>query len=458
MTTEITFNFGERFNGQPYIQLPLALLADDNLTHAEKIVMIFIAAGGWKSGLYYTKQKTIAKACALTETGVSLIIKSLVKKKYLNVIKPQGSGRLHHLNNNYEFIEREYAILNKEKIRTKNKTAKSPGIKQVNVGALNELSPNIIDKCITNKCIESSLRDDSMCAASRHPVKAAHHAPVRYERTTNKAHRTTERADIDVIKTLPRISPPIIAVMEYWTELGLHKHPAEDTQSYKNTMKKIKRLLRGGYNNKKYTVEEIQKTIHNFYLAATDERYEPASLERKLFLKKVRLCEFIENEHTTKGNTSYFRTYFESPPKPTKEIIESKNHRLTNRLKRLYIEKSNGGVSPDKFSIKDENCFALATNKMIDWAERNRGKINMHLFNDAGGLYGGLIDMMIETLDKEMHGDWSKVQPSWLCSQRMFDWRLPAYLNNQAAIVDDGSYRMPYSYDDDICVDLYDEM
>lgn len=431
-----------------FIMIPDNIKKSKLLTWTEKAVLMQLALFGYETGKIYPSYNQIAEEVGLSKQSVIEIIKSLTKKKLIEIKNPQGKDLLKHYHNNYKLLPDNKLFTIKTKV--------SDPVKH-----LDQLVKHLDSQVIDNEKNNKTAVSKETAEGAVHPVAAACEAPL--------AKLRKKRCIVDATPALvqkqkacrhevplTRISPPIEDIMQYWLELGLHKHPAADTKSFRNCPKKIKCLLRGAYWGKKFTVEEIKKTIHNFYLAACDEKFEPSNPEKKKYLRSLNISTFILNEFGTNGNSSLFKQYCNSPPKPTNEIITSVKPNITERIKRSYLQKATGGVRPVKFSVSDENCFALAANKIVEWAEENEHRLNMYMF--SGGLYNDLSDMLIAAIDKEMNEDWSKVTPSWLCSKRTFDWRLPAYLYKQAAITEERpQYYNPLDYEEDeVVYDLCD--
>lgn len=107
---------------------------------------------------------------------------------------------------------------------------------------------------------------------------------------------------------------------------------------------------------------------------------------------------------------------------------------VTEKFKNMWVEKILGGIKPKQFSIKDENCFRHASIKTVDFFESNKKKLSI-----PGSEFKNpqkLVKYIFEAVENNVNGDFSKVTVGWLCSNTTFNHRLPAYLNDQAIIME----------------------
>lgn len=97
----------EKFNGS---FIPNWLMERTDLTPAEKIVWAKLAQYSGKDGICYPKQKRLASDTGLCESKINRAIKKLsgedstLKYPLIIKLKPEGMGRLQHLNCSYKFI------------------------------------------------------------------------------------------------------------------------------------------------------------------------------------------------------------------------------------------------------------------------------------------------------------------------------------------------------------------
>lgn len=108
---------------------------------------------------------------------------------------------------------------------------------------------------------------------------------------------------------------------------------------------------------------------------------------------------------------------------------------VTDQFKKNWIKQVLGGIKPDRFNLKDENCFKMASKRTIDFFENNKKKL--HISKSEINNQKKLVKYVFEALENDLNGDMSMATPGWLCSDTMFNRRLPTYLHEQAMVIDE---------------------
>jgi hypothetical protein len=242
------------------------------------------------------------------------------------------------------------------------------------------------------------------------------------------------------IKKVPiRVPVKIAAILDYWESKGLQLARV-NTKSYRDSVRSIATLFKGtAFNdteydaaNKQFTTPEIKMVIDRFALAATDTSYLPLG-GFKRHLRKLYPQTFIYNRFGLNGGAekSQFIHYLKNDPKPTLAARKDKHPKLTKAIKEEYRKTILGGYEV-KFTIEDENKFISAAERATEFFRIIKPKLASYLSLDEEKIAGWMVRSI-----KDVLGDvkLNQVTPGWLCSNNMFNHRLPAYLYAQAMIV-----------------------
>jgi hypothetical protein len=228
----------------------------------------------------------------------------------------------------------------------------------------------------------------------------------------------------DPAKEYTKLPESVLDIMEYWTEMGL-RMPKKNSKLHVTCIKRINSLLSGKIFKKKYTVDEIKDSITKFSFAALDPLFEPSDIFYKKKLSQMTIGQFILNPYGKE--TSLFQKYLKRVALQAKTIVDDEYPETTAVVKKLYEEKVLGGVAVE-YSSYDENCFRKAAIKINEFFEKNRKKINSNYKSYDR------VRLLFNSIFKEEPK--YTVTPAWLCSQKTFNNRLPAYMFRQALIDD----------------------
>lgn len=237
----------------------------------------------------------------------------------------------------------------------------------------------------------------------------------------------------------------IQTIIDFWVNSGLCKHRT-NSKVFRDSVNFIKKVMRGNlfnqnfdynkYHNRKFIQEEIILSIKNFALAATNLDYQPTG-DYKNRLKSISMVSFFYNSYS-KSDKSLFIKYFENPPEiihyPVKPI-EDKYPPYTKAFKKIYREKILGNIPPKNgFGEVNENKFKKAGIMTAEFFKKHRNKMSLGFMSMQSPTE--FVQLVYDALLGSLDGETTRITPGWLCSEAMFNDRLPKYLFNQAIITD----------------------
>ena len=250
---------------------------------------------------------------------------------------------------------------------------------------------------------------------------------------------TNKRKEVIPLKATEDIDD----ILSYWNDHYKLPLPKIGTKSYNNCIKLTKVKL------KNYTPDKIKEVISNFYIAATDTRYEPSSPDMKFKYQKMTLDRFIYQGFPTPY--SLFDKYL-SPPKRIGTPVEDLYPSVTNKLISLYREEILGNART-KLSTKDINCFRKAAVMLKEFMKHNEDKLSPFMQVNDISLARYLFECIVKSTNDE-----SKILPHWFCAEHNINKTLPAYMYRQG-ILEETRHSAPMSkFKDDVLFNLYDEV
>jgi len=235
-------------------------------------------------------------------------------------------------------------------------------------------------------------------------------------------------------------STDIQSVFRFWNSLGrplsIHR---ENSKVAKRAIDVIGKALL------KYSCSEIQASIRQYYdlLTSSDTVIQSGTPGHLVGLDEF----FGFTSYTLDRIKKYkvgleIKSWFDEclPIKDPCAKYISLKHRIpdkfpsvTNAFRNEYVARILGGIKPRHLTAQDETCFRRASMRTVEFFERNKKKVTI---SAAERKYPArLVRYVFSALEHDV-GELSKVSPGWLCSNAMFDKRLPAYLYVQAMIPD----------------------
>lgn len=434
-----SFNPNAIFHG---IQIPNCICKLTYISWSAKAIYGRLAQYYGHDGKVYPKQEVLSEELGLSKITIIRSLKELEDYSFIKITKPTGEEKLKHFNNSYEFLWHECFV--KDSIARYRKDT---------LGSIKKDTPYIIE---SNKKASLSLNNSSKEELRESEVVLTEVNTLSLPIKNNPIvirRREKSISSIEKIKTLsssalsPRPLPPkkqkpplqvtstVREVFDFWLEQNL-RLPSPETKSYNNCIKMVNRLLNGRLFNQKYSIEEIKTSIMNFSFAALDPDFEPNDLSYKKTLAKKNIGEFIYNSFNSNGNSSLFKNYLLQPPRPikSKQVITTEHPVLSNKLRSFYVEEVLGGIKVE-LSVRDENCFRIAANRIMEFYENNHSQFNSYMSINPPLM----AQWLWESIKVDCGDDISKITPGWFYSDTTFNRRFPAYLFRQAILEEKGS-------------------
>lgn len=436
METGTRFNPWRMFTG---IYIPNCIVELTEISSEAKLIWGRLSqylGEGRNKDYCHPKQETLSVELGIPLTSIRRAIKELEKNKFIEIERPDGQNRLKHLSSRYYFLWHQSLV--PRSVQSGHSEGDESGHSNIKRVSINESQLEDVSK---DTSIADSQSAKMLLRRKSSVIKQAlKNNPIKHPE--KKSFEPTEKSK---------------AIVRYWKDrMGLHTS-RENSKRYKRDFITVDKLLNGtifnntefeDYRNRKFTSKEIREAINRFALAAFNEDYLP-NLHIKKLLQKTTIGNFIHN-YFANGNgigKSQFIHYLENEPKIARTPvmpIDDDNPGLTKAVKRKYTELILGGVDAN-FSVVDNNHFKIAGRKVSEFFEKYKSRIYAHNMSPAK-MAEYLVLSIVSTQDGVKL---NKIQPSWLSSDTAFGKRLPAYLHDQAILMQplnrDGVSRGPDS-------------
>jgi DNA-binding transcriptional regulator YhcF (GntR family) len=411
-----------------YFTIPDCLAEYQGLTSTAKLCWGLLNRFSGDKGNCYHSQEELGKYLGVTKQTIINITQELESKGFIYIEKPEGMEKVKHYNNVYWFKCHQIFIDDLQNrmsklevnwdIPLRGKTGyTSEGIKNI--------LPN--NKHNSNK--------QNIKTNSKEFVKNSQQGILKTV-LLKKRKQTFDRNKFNgippsIIPVEKKIKPTVEvhSILDFWKNLGL-KTPKEVTKTHVTNIDYLNRLISGKLLGKSYTKQQILDSIKNFALAATDYYYYPSN---KKYLQKLYLHMFLINPHSDNGDKSMFQKYLENPPDiikiPTK-IVPSKNPIVAKIVKEWYLKDILGDAKIE-FTAKDENNFAAASNKIVDFFENNKNNLRLGIH------YPGIMGLARLTCEaiKSATKSPEMIKPFWLQTDETYSITLPKYLKAKDMII-----------------------
>ncbi len=220
------------------------------------------------------------------------------------------------------------------------------------------------------------------------------------------------------------------ACFHHWNDLGypLSKHKIDpSSKTFTTSLQNIQKAL------KKHSVAEIKEAMTNYHkiIVAPNTSINLMTPGHKVSLHEFfKFSKYTEERMIKQTHMLEIDSWFDECMKGYEHLekefgkyAEDNHSKVTEELKRQYKQK----IMDRNFSVSDINCFIKAAKlvveyhtkqlKNINWNSCQSEKISPMLFSRR------LIDAVISDAM-----DVTKIEPTWLCSERTMMSRLPKYL------------------------------
>jgi len=425
-------------NGSMYFRfahMDPELFMNDKLTKIDCLLFCLIEAHDGKDHCF-AGNKYLANILDVSETTISLSIKKLIDEGYITQISFDGRKRVMEVNPDYK--RTHSLLLSKLKGRFK------ANLKYNNKEFINKnLKASSKEEARQTEVCNSATIKNFTTSSSKTFIKRRTPAPQplpEKKKDWSKLHPHQNKKEIIPLKA----SQDVDDILSYWNDHYKLPLPKIGTKSYNNCIKLTKVKL------KKYTPDKIKEVISNFYIAATDTRYEPAKPDMKFKYQKMTLDRFIYQGFPTPY--SLFDKYLE-PPKMIGVPVEDLYPNITNKLISLYREEVLGKART-ALSTKDINCFRRAAVMLKEFIKNNEDKFSPYMSVDDYKMARYLFECIVKSTNDE-----SKILPHWFCAEHNINKTLPAYMYRQGILEEESRHHSPmsrFNSDGDVTFDLYD--
>lgn len=436
---------GRQGPGIYFLQIPIQLIEDDNISHDEEKIFALIRYYDCTNKHCYASNAHIGRVLKLHENSVSRAIANLIQSKY--VIKVSFDGRRRVLK-----ISPDWEINTRHLLESFNKRCINTSENADPTAVLRLPSQQSEHNNKSNKEEQESLsskEDNSDFASSVASLPSDADDPeTRFARpSVSRSSLKNPTNGIEPKKYIPSDRASII--VDYWNSKdGLRTHK-EGTKTYKNTCMLIDKLYSGSadseiFSKRKFKRQDFIEAIDNFHLSATHLDYEPAKSDYKEHLKRMALIDFLYNGSASTDKTKSLFFYFLNNPA---EKVNHGNGAVRTRKSdvpaisilsdwyKLHAANPNGNGA---------HHFSLAVQRLKEFKELYKDKFIMSLdywrqcYNVEDEL-SMLATLLTEAIEEEMKlaekdGRSIQLTAGWLSSDRTFDVRLPSYLSKKALI------------------------
>ena len=397
------FNPYKMFNG---IFIPDGILEYPHLTPRAKLLYGHLTRYAGKDGKAFPSQQTLTEKLLCSERQIQRHVKELVDEKIILTIAPSPLARNQHTNNIYKFLWKEEIY----------QTTTLTGLE----GPDDEIVGSRPDKrVVPNKII---IKDKESHEKSNLKITLRASAGSPDGSSKNSLQR-------DKGKKIYEVPPVRQKLLDLWYSFVSTSKPAPNTKSIEKDSKTIGRLISGkmfetlpGFTdyNKKYKYSEIEEIIKLHKLAYNPE-YE--SSDKKYY--DMYFHDFVFNKYSS--TKSYFCKWLANPPKHGGFIQKNPYPIITQELINL-VNNGNGNGNPSPVEM---NKFIKGSKIVVEYLKSTGKKLNPVYSSDkakARILYNAAYS------DDSITGS---VKAGHLCSDIMFNQRLPHYCEEKAAIFEE---------------------
>jgi hypothetical protein len=237
-------------------------------------------------------------------------------------------------------------------------------------------------------------------------------------------------------------------ILDYWRSKGLTVH-REGTKSYALLIDRIKSLLKGtlfnsfidkSNHNRKFSTEEIKRSIDNYCLAAYNSDYEPTN---KTFLQELRFVDFFLTDKpcsTEKRKSVFLQFLLERPRQTSQSKIYGAKDEYPHASKIItdWYKKTFGNRDGGKYTLQNRNDIVYATKEIAKFYEKNKSALkidNWKTMYSQTDPIAFLAVQLTRTMDKILREHdimFSSFTTSWLKSEKTFNERFPSFLYQES--------------------------
>lgn len=416
------------------VPISKGLLQHPTLSCTAKICYSLLVSHCNQKGIAWPKHSLLAEEMGTSVSTIRRSIRELVDERLIRVFQPKGKQKFLHFANQYVFLSHACFEGNLRVVAHDHSEE-----------VAHDRSNNYNNSYVKDLRQDKLLSEDK--SSKRRTEPGGSGSTGKLNRRSKAQILKSEREKLarsngkpKTPEPLPKVPAKVRSVIKYWQGKGLHVS-REGTKAHRDSIKKVAALFAGRafnhsefeeYQRQRFSIKDIRRAVDRFALAALNPHYLPVSQYKKK-LRSMPIGAFIYSPFSQNGTgRSQFIHYLENPPVVTGtpvEPLEDLYPKMTSALRRAYRKGVLGGVEP-KMDVREENHFIIASQKLIDFLKKNRGKLKWYQELTPSLLAG----WVMEALRQATGEDLSKVTPGWFSSEMMFNRRLPAYLSSQALL------------------------
>lgn len=236
-------------------------------------------------------------------------------------------------------------------------------------------------------------------------------------------------------KALSRIPYEHLDLMDIWRSYGFRVPDREKAPAgFNNTVRSLKKIQNGTLipgEMRKFSIDDIRKSMAKFSLLVSSSEYGIANEEARKSMSMVSLGDFFYAPFKRSENKSWFLKCHDSPPlekRISEGSIENKFPAITKRIQSFYCDYVLAGFEK-KFTQNEENKFREAANRVCMIYDKYR--------RDFAGIngYSEMADVLCLAIRHTYGEQTTKVMPGSFCSSFGIS-RMIAYMNEKGYIPD----------------------
>lgn len=263
------------------------------------------------------------------------------------------------------------------------------------------------------------------------------------------ADNSEERKEKEKEKLHREVTFDMQKIIDCWISNDLSFH-TEGTKTYAKAIDNLKLLLQGklfntfadkSNHNRKFSFEEIKRSINNFVMAAYNLDYEPAN---KTFLQKVNFVNFFYSLFPCprEEDKSLFLKYLLGKPafiKDSKIYTAKDDHPEATKILVDWYKKTFGNRD-SAFSLKNKNDLVYAVKEIEKFYEANKDKLKIEDRKRIYNQYDPICFLALQltrAMDKMLRENESMFlifNTSWLKTEKTLKERLPTFLQSENMI------------------------
>lgn len=362
-------------------------------------------------GYFFNTQSKIEEDTTLSPYQQNNVIKKLKGLSIIDV-KRQGIPAKNYYKIN---VDKLLDILDSSYLKTK----------ELESEGLGNLSNK--NKGNNNKEINTSSKEDVVPPSGGEPLSS----------TSPPDKPVMKKRNIPPSERPPFVPDNIKEILAVWNGSGLRRHRDPTSKVYKEAVHALKKLMRGaffyenpvgnGYQDRKFTKDEVLMAVENFKLAALNMDYEPAGGYKEK-LRKTSLKDFLYNPFSENGAKSLFVRYFEGPPELLSESERfpktDEYPDVTKELARQYVGRIKGGVGG--VSARERSKLVAGAAMIARFYEEYEREIDPLFVKGVRDMVTMVVDGLTDYYDDVRVGNF--------CSAYTYETVMPTYLERQAVL------------------------